>query len=182
MIELLTLGEPLVLDVSMTHLVHDMMSQLYAMHRNDTTHRKFSWSLSSGRLSDFVYNLVRIQDCIWHTQDGPCVLFDLSHSYTDSTLTALANIQWHLPRVTFPALPTRLLQDEIYRITPQWFDTMDAAWTSGFIPIKDDIRFAVPGSTLPMQWDYTSDCFHAPVSLNFEVLYLDYLQLPRSQR
>jgi hypothetical protein len=153
----------------MSHLVHDMISQLYSMHRSDTTQRKFSWSLSSGGLPDFVYNFTRTQDCFMHTPDGPCVLFELSHSYTDSVLTAIANVQWFLPRVTFLALSTRLPKDDIYRITPQWSDATAVTTTSGFASVRNDIQYTVTASALPMQWDPTRDCFYARVPFDFKV-------------
>jgi hypothetical protein len=170
MVDYLNTEEPLLLNVSMSHLVHDMISQLYSLHRSDTTQRKFTWSLASGCLPDFVYNFVRTQDCFMHTPDGPCVLFELAHSYTDGVLTAIANIQWFLPRVTFSALATRLTKNDVYRITPFWSDATAADSTSGFSSIKDDIQYAVPVSTLPFKWDYARGCFHAPVSLNSKVL------------
>jgi hypothetical protein len=169
MVDFLALEEPLLLNVSTSHLVHDMISQLYSMHRSDTTQRKFSWSLSSGRLPDFVYNFVHTQDCFMHTPDGPCVLFELSHSYSDSVLTAIANIRWFLPRVTFSALVTRLSNDDIYRITPHWSDAAAMTSISGFAFIRPDVQYAVTTSSLPMQWDHVRNCFHAPVLPDFEV-------------
>ena len=100
-VETLLPKQPRMMNVSMTHLIHDMISLLYTVHRSDTTHRKLSWSLSAGDLPNFVYNFVRTQDCFLQTLDGPCLLLDLSHSYTDCVLTVFANIHWQLPRTTF---------------------------------------------------------------------------------
>jgi hypothetical protein len=150
--------------VSMTDLVHGMISLLYNTLASETLHRKFEWSLSSGNLPDFVFNIVRLQDCFRHTNDGSFVFFNLSHSYTVGDLTAFADLHWRLPRVTFSALSTRLVNGQMYRIIPHFADAGSGTTVcSGFSARKDDIMYSVIRSPLPLQWDFTHDCFHAPV-------------------
>jgi hypothetical protein len=163
-VNLLSREHVLMAKVSMADLVHEMISLLYNTLPTDTLHRRFEWSLSSGNLPDFVFNVIRTQDCFHHTCDGSFVFFDLSNSYTVGDLAAFADLHWRLPRVTFSALPTRLVNGQMYHIIPHFVDaSSDATVCNGFSARKDDITYSLTRSPLPLQWDFTHDWFHAPV-------------------
>lgn len=177
-VNLLSREHTLMVKVSMTDLVHEMISLLYNTHRSETLHRKFDWSLSSGNLPDFVLKFVRTQDCFHHALDGSFVFFDSSYSYTVGNLTAFADLHWRLPRITFSALPTRLVNGETYRIIPHFADASSSATAySGVSTRKDDITYSVTKSPLPLQWDFTHDCFHVPVLHDSPVCYRSALEI-----
>jgi hypothetical protein len=150
--------------VSMTRLVHDMISSLYTVHRSETTHCNLFWSLDSEDLPNFVYNIVRTQDCFFHHLTGSCLLLDLSHSYADNVFTVFAKVHWQIPRITFSALPNQLSDGEMYRIIPHFADpTLSSSSCSSFSSYKDDLTYWVSKSPLPLQWDVSRECFYATV-------------------
>jgi len=152
-------------------LVDDMMSRIYAVGRGDqATYRNFEWSLSSKSLPSFVFNFVRTQDCFLHAVDGPYLIFDLSNSYTISSLTVFADLQWQLPRTTFSALPNRLSNGDTYRIIPHFSNvSLGAGGYSDFSANHDEIMYTVTRSQLPMRWDSAQKCFFAPISHDSKV-------------
>jgi hypothetical protein len=173
MVEFLMFGDCLMVNVSMKRLVHDIISHLYTVHRSDMIRGKFDWSLSSGRLPNFVYNFVRTNDCLLHTSDGLCLLFDLSHSYCDGVLTAFANVHWHLPRISFSTFLTPSSNDETCRIIPHFVDAvLGASSHNEFSPSRDEIRYSVTRSSLPLRWDCARDCFYTHAAIGSEVRYL----------
>jgi hypothetical protein len=142
-----------IMSVSMPRLVHSMISLLYSNNRSKTTQRTLGWSLSSHELPNVVYNLVRVHDCFMHTLSGPKILFDISHSYENGILIAFAEIHWQPPKITFSDLPTRLLNGELYRVTPRFagpgFNGDNNGYNdSGFRSFKDEITFIVTKSPL----------------------------------
>jgi hypothetical protein len=159
--------QPILVNISMTCLVHDMISLLYDSHLSGTSPCRFQWSISSSSLPNFVYNFVRTKDCFLYTAGGPCILLELTPCYTNGILAVFAKLHWQLPKITFSALPTRLSYNEMYRITPRpTHDTLGAAEYSGFSPLSEDIAYSITKSPLPLQWDYIQACFHAPVLHN----------------
>ncbi|KAF1918725.1 hypothetical protein BDU57DRAFT_119054 [Ampelomyces quisqualis] len=161
--------QPLLLDVSMPQLVHDMISSLYKMYRNETTVRRFAWSLSCEQLPNLVYNFIRTQDCFIHTIGGPYLLFDVLGTYTGGGLTVYADIHWQAPRITFSALPTQLSDGEKYHITPHHSDaTLSRAGIDGFSLTRDETTYSLSKSPLALQWDPWLECFHGPVQYDIE--------------
>jgi hypothetical protein len=170
MVSFLSSKQALVFNVSMTDLVHDMISRLYTIQRSEHTHRDFEWSLSSGQLPNFVFNFVRTQDCFLHAIGGPYVIFDLSNSYTAGGLAILADIHWQLPRITFSALPTRLSDGEMYRIIPHFSDaSLGASAYRGLSGSKDEVVYSIIRSPIPLRWDFDQECFQAPIACQSKV-------------
>jgi hypothetical protein len=152
------------INLSMSRLVHDMISLLYSETCSETTTRRtMEWSLSSQELPSLVYNLARLHDCFIHTLNGPKVLFDVSQSYTRGVLTAFVNVRWQPPRVIFPDLPSRLFEGDPYRITPR-FASIDlfADDNSEFHWLKDETTYTVTKSSLPLLWNDAEHCFYVP--------------------
>jgi hypothetical protein len=162
--------KPVFINISMTCLVHDMISQLYDGHLSSAPDRSFRWSISSASLPNFVHSFIRTKDCFLYTVGGPCLLLELAPCYADSVMTVFAKVYWQFTKTTFPALQSRLSYGEMYRITPR--STRDAFGIishSGFSAPKDELTYSVTKSPLPLQWDCSQACFHAPVLYKAEV-------------
>jgi hypothetical protein len=159
-----------VMKVSMTRLVHNMISLLYNDNRSETTPRSMEWSLSCQELPSFVYNFVRLHDCFIHTRNGPKVKFDISQSYTGGILTAFTKFHWQPPRVTFPGLPSWLLDGGTYRITPR-FDNIGLSTDdySAFRRFNYESTYTVTRSTLSLLWNHDQEWFEAPITYISEV-------------
>jgi hypothetical protein len=161
-----------IINISIPRLVHSMLSRLYNSRGSKATQRTFEYLLSSQVLPDFVYNLVRIHDCFVHTLDGPKILFDISHSYTNGIMTAFAKVLWQPPKITFSNLSSHLVDGETYRITPSLASAgQHGEDHSGFCLLMDEVTYTVTKSSLSFLWNQDEGCFYAPVSYGPKVYF-----------
>ncbi|KAF2826911.1 hypothetical protein CC86DRAFT_466693 [Ophiobolus disseminans] len=167
MLESINPRRPLTMVIDMTSLIHRMIARLYEDDCTDTATNKLTWSMSTGELPSFVYNFVRTHDCITFTSEGPRVTFNVSPSYSNSILTVFGEAQWQLRHTTFSALPTRLSYGDMYSITPQCEETSSDTYL-GFSPYKTITTYSASNPSLPLQWDFNHECFHAPVLFHLQ--------------
>ncbi|KAF2023276.1 hypothetical protein EK21DRAFT_12766, partial [Setomelanomma holmii] len=146
-------------------LVAEMISRVYGVHRSETLHRKFPWSLSTGNLPSVVHNFIRTRDCFFYTRDGARVLFDVSHSYHDGVMTVEAAVRWQMPRLAFRDLRLDYYGDETYRIIPHVEPTsLGKTPLPGNDADEDAIGYTISRSDLPLQWHIAGKFFHAPLT------------------
>lgn len=151
--------------VDMEPLVHDMMTLFYAHHPSESAARNFTWTIGTTDLPSVVYNFVRVQDCFFHTLDGPCVTFTLQPAQPQSETLVDINIEWVPPRVTFSTCDIFDGREGRYRITPHSSKTDSGTrWGCNFEPYEEFIKYEVTKSSLPLQWNEHGGHFEAPLS------------------
>jgi hypothetical protein len=158
-------NQPTETALSMTKLVHQMISRLYNRWPSETLGRHLAWSLSSGNLPGFVFDFVGTHDCILYEPEDPKtarIMYTISPSYCESILNISVELKWHLANTTFLGLFSRLSFGEMYRIAPRFDKTCLGGGSQSFSPYTHNVTYSVLSSTLPLQWDFQNGCFHAP--------------------
>lgn len=145
-------------------LIDSMMGLFHDKFPNESASLALSWAEFSGGLSLFLHKFLSMQDCFYHSAEGPCLEVSFKFQCTDWAFVASGDVMWQLPNVRFLHVPMTRASGEAYRITPLvWKEVFSPVISHGFDGYLDRVDYRIEKSHATFTWDPARGCFHTVV-------------------
>lgn len=153
-----------ILDINFVDLIDSMMGLFHDKFPNESASLASSWSEFSGGLSLFLHKFLSMQDCFYHSAEGPCLEISFNFQYTDWAFIASGDVMWQPPNIRFLHVPMTRASGEAYRITPFiWKGLVSPARSPGCDGYVDRVDYKIEKSPATFTWDPAKGCFHTVV-------------------
>ncbi|KAF3054109.1 hypothetical protein E8E11_011717 [Didymella keratinophila] len=156
-----------IIDVHFVDVIDSMMSMFHDQFPNESASIASIWSSFSGGLSRFLHKFLRLQDCFYHSAEGPCLDINFNFQFANWVLKASGDVMWQPPCVQFLHVPTIRASGETYRITPfVWQEVVGPTkspgcdGSGGYV---ERVEYEILRSRATFTWDPVKRCFNTVI-------------------